>query len=463
MKRLLRILFLLAVVFTGPRPKAQTPVEPALAAILQTKLDSCVNVFNVPGISATLLLPGDRYWNGAAGRAHIYTNQPMDTASVFHQASVTKLFTATLVLQLVEEGLLSLDDTLGALLPPMLHVPGNVKVRHLLKHRSGIADIVANPNAPNSWLLSPNTVWQPLSVMETFGDDPLFAPGAAFSYSNSNYVLLGMIIEAVTGSSVAEVMRERFFDPLGMSTTSLRPFEPLAAPLVPGWSSLSVPNTYTDDMTYFLSTSFSSMVFTAGALVSRPWDVARFNRELFAGDLLSPAMQDTMRTCTNVNIGGGANGYGFGTMRYTFEGRTWYGHAGDINGFTQLSIHNQPDSVTLVLSINRNDAPRGPIAAALLRALYEQLGVGVQEMAAADDGLLLYPVPATEQVMVRASIGGTARIEVFDRNGSLVRSDRIVGGNELPLYVGDLAAGTYMVRCTDQGNVRLRKLVVVDK
>lgn len=463
MKRSLRTLLLLAVVFTGPRPKAQTPVEPAMAAVLQTKLDSCVNVFNVPGISATLLLPGDRFWNGASGRAHIYTNQQMDTALVFQQASVTKLFTATLVLQLVEEGLLSLDDTLGALLPPMLYVPGNVKVRHLLKHRSGIADIVANPNAPNSWLLSPNTVWQPVNVLETFGNDPLFTPGAAFSYSNSNYVLLGMIIEAVTGSSVAEEMRERFFDPLGMSTTALLPFEPLEAPLVPGWSSLSVPNTYTDDMTFFLSTSFSSMVFTAGALVSRPWDVARFNRELFSGELLSPAMQDTMRTCTNVNLGGGANGYGFGTMRYTFEGRTWFGHAGDINGFTQLSIHNQPDSVTLVLSINRNDAPRGPIAAALLRVLYEQLGVGVQETAVADEGLLLYPVPATDHVTLRTSISGNAHLEVFDQSGALVRSDRIVHGQEFQLYVGDMAAGTYVVRCTDQGRVRLRKLVVVDK
>lgn len=463
MKRSLRILILLAVVFTGPRPKAQVPVAPALAAVLQTKLDSCVSVFNVPGISATLLLSGDRFWNGAAGRAHIYTNQPMDTAMVFQQASVTKLFTATVVLQLVEEGLLSLDDTVGALLPAMQHVPGNVKVRHLLKHRSGVADIVADPNAPNNWLLSPNTVWQPLDVMEAFGDPPLFAPGAAFSYSNSNYVLLGMIIEAVTGTSVAEVMRERFFDPLGMSTTALRPFQPLAAPLVPGWSSLSIANTYTDDMTYFLSSSFSSMVYTAGALVSRPWDVARFNRELYSGELLTPAMQDTMRTCTNVNFGGGANGYGFGTMRYTFEGSTWYGHSGDINGFTQLAIHNEPDSITLVISINRNDAPRGPIAAALLRMVYDQMGVGVQEVVGTDEGLLLHPVPAIDHVMVSAPMNGNARIEVFDLHGSVVLNQRVAAGYVHRLYVGDLAAGTYVVRVTDQGSVRQRKMVVVDK
>lgn len=452
---------MLAIVFGGPTARPQTPVTPAFAAVLQQKLDSCVHNYDVPGISATLLLPGDRFWNGASGEANIYTHAPMDTAYLFQEASVTKLFTATLIMQLMEEGELALDNTIGAFLPAIVHVPANTKIRHLLKHRSGLADLVANPNAANSWLLTPNYIWDPQNAIETFGDDPLFGQGSAFSYSNTNYVLLGMIIEQVTGTTYADALRSRILDPLGMDQTFFRPTEALGGPLVPGWSSLSAANTYTDDMTYFLGPCFASMVFSAGALVSRPWDVARFNRELFSGDLLEPATLDTMRVCTNVNMGGGATGYGFGTMRYVFAGRTYFGHAGDINGFTQLTIHDQSDSVTLTLSINRNNAPRGPIAAALLDVVFQQLQVGLTELADHEASFDLFPVPATDHVVLRSSArSGTQRIEFIDLNGQVLHSESARNADQHTIDLRPYASGTYLVRLTTENGVRMRKLVV---
>lgn len=461
MKQLLRALFLLAVVFPATATRSQTPVSSAFATALQQKLDSCVNNYDVPGISATLLLSGDRFWNGASGEANIYTHAPMDTAYLFQQASVTKLFTATLIMQLMEEGELALDDTVGTFLPPITHVPSNIKIRHLLKHRSGLADLVANPNAPNSWLLNPNYIWDPQDAIETFGDDPLFGQGSSFSYSNTNYVLLGMIIEEITGTTYAEALRTRILDPMGMDQTFFRPAEALGGPLVPGWSSLNTANTYTDDMTYFLGPCFASMVFSAGALVSRPWDVARFNRELFSGDLLEPATLDTMRVCTSVNMGGGATGYGFGTMRYVFAGRTYFGHAGDINGFTQLTIHDQADSVTLTISINRNNAPRGPIAAALLDVVFQQLQVGLTEPADLGASFDLFPVPATDHVVLRSSAqSGLRRIELMDLNGRVLHSESARSADQHTIDLRPYAAGTYLVRLTTENGVRTSKLVV---
>lgn len=461
MKQMLRALFLLAIVFSGPTAKPQTPVSSAFAVALQQKLDSCMNNYDVPGISATLLLPGDRFWNGASGEANIYTHAPMDTAYLFQQASVTKLFTATLIMQLMEEGELALDDTVGVFLPTIMHVPSSTKIRHLLKHRSGLADLVADPNAANSWLLNPNYIWDPQDAIETFGDDPLFVQGSAFSYSNTNYVLLGMIIEQITGTTYAEALRTRILDPLGMDQTFFRPTEALGGPLVPGWSSLSIANTYTDDMTYFLGPCFASMVFSAGALVSRPWDVARFNRELFSGDLLEPATLDTMRVCTNVNMGGGATGYGFGTMRYVFAGRTYFGHAGDINGFTQLTIHDQADSVTLTISINRNNAPRGPIAAALLEVVFQQLQVGLIELADQDASFDLFPVPATDHVVLRSSVPSTSqRIELMDLNGRVLYRESARDADQHMIDLRPYVSGSYLVRLTTENGVRTRKLVV---
>ncbi len=423
---------------------AQQRVSDEFAEALQAKLDSCVNHYDVPGISATVLLPGDRFWNGVSGEADIHTHVGLDTAYLFQEASVTKLFTATLILQLLEEGLLTLDDTVGQHLAVVEHVPSNIRIRHLLKHRSGLADFMAAPGAANSWLIQPNHTWTPLETIETFGDDPEFAQGAAFSYCNTNYVLLGKIAEVVTGVTLAEAFRERFFVPIGMEQTVLRPADALPGQLVPGWSSLSSPNTYTDDMTFFLGTAFSSMVAGAGALVSVPWDVARFDRALFTGELLSSAMLDTMRTCTDVNMGSNVNGYGYGSMRYSFGGRTYYGHGGDINGFTQLVIHNVEDSVTLALSINRNNAPRGPIAAALLGVAFQQLVVGLEPGVSGSFDISLSPNPVRDQLRVSSSwVSGPITIRVVDAHGRVVHEALSMGGSDHTVDVSLLTAGMY--------------------
>lgn len=443
---------------------AQHRVSEAFAEVLQAKLDSCVAHYDVPGISATLLLPGDRFWNGAAGEADIYTHAALDTAYLFQQASVTKLFTATLIMQLVDEGSLGLDDMVGDHLPAIQNVPPGTRIRHLLKHRSGLADFMADPGAANSWLLQPNHAWTPVETIETFGADPVFAQGAQFAYCNTNFTLLGAIAEEVTGMPLAEAFRSRFFDPMGLEHTALRPSDALPGVLVPGWSSLSAPESYTDDMTFFLGTAFSSMVGGAGALVSLPWDIARFDRALFTGAFLPDALLDTMRTCTNVNMGSNANGYGFGTMRYSYGGRTYFGHGGDINGFTQMVIHNVDDSVTLALSINRNNAPRGPIAAALLSVAFEQMAVGLK-----DDRLRttfdvsISPNPVHEHLHVRVSGAvDPLRIWFLDVQGREALAPQVLTANEVVLDVSGLAPGMYRCLVSQNWGAVLERAIIVE-
>lgn len=454
-------LFILFTLLVRSFAQAQTPVSPAFAQALQEKLDSCVNVYSVPGISASILLPGDRFWNGASGLAHIYTAAPMDTAYLFQAASVTKLFVAAVAMQLVDEGSLSLDDTVGSFLPPLTYVPGDIKVRHLLKHRSGLAEFLANQSAPNSWLSTPTADWDPFATLETFGAPPTFSQGSQFAYSNTNYLLLGMIIEQVTGMPFHQALRTRILEPLGLDHAVFRPDEALPGSMVPGWSSLIMAGAYDQDMTGFLSYCYSSMVYTAGAMAFRPWDAARFNRALFTGAVIPPAVMDTMRTCTNVNMGGGATGYGFGTMRYVFSGRTYFGHGGDINGFTQLSIHNQPDSVTLVLSINRNGAPRGPIAAALLGVVFEQLTVGIAERRAVEPGFTLQPNPANDAVYVNWTGSEPAdAIELLDATGRVVKRLGAPIATMQRIDLAGLSPGPYVVRVGNGGRMNSRQLIV---
>lgn len=376
-------LLLLAVPFRGLPAKGQQPVDPALAAALQHVLDSCRTATNVPGISTTFLLPGGRYWYGVTGTAHIGTNAPLDTTHVFQGASVVKHFTATIVLQLVEEGVLALDDTLGSYITPLPHISGNTRLRHLLNHRSGLADYLATPGSASNWFTHPDSVWPPEQILSFYSAAPLFAPNAAFSYSNTNYLLLGMVVEAATGIAFSEHLRTRILEPLGLEEAYFPPDMPITGNLVPGWTSWTTPNVYDTDATPVLRDCFSSFGWAAGALVARPWELAHGVRAVQTGTLLEPASLSAMRTFTNLSFSDGSTGYGLGTMRYSYAGRTYYGHSGDISGFTQMAVHGIHDSVSFAISINRNNAPRGPIAAALLAAVHRGLSTGMAEHTAA--------------------------------------------------------------------------------
>jgi len=461
MERRIRWILLVAIVFPGLRAKAQQPVDTAFASALQHKLDSCRTVFAVPGISATLLLPGDRYWNGTSGLAHIYDEVPLDTTYLFQMASVTKLFASALVFQLIEEGLLGLDDTVDEHLDPIPFVPGGTRIRYLLNHRSGIADHIPTNGVFATWMNDPDSIWPPALAISEFGGPPLFTQNAAFSYSNTNYVLLGMLIEAVTGTTVAQAFQERFWSSMGLENTFFAPEDELDGELVPGWGSFIAPNTYDTDVTPILNDCFASIGSTAGALYSTPWDVARFTRHVMTGSVVSPTSLTTMRICSNVSFSDGCNGYGFGTMRYTYAGRTYFGHSGDIYGFTQMAIHGLQDSVTLVLSINRNNAPRGPIAAAMLAAVHQQLSVGIGEQGSSSPVFSLFPVPATEVVTIRlAHTGEVDRIEVISTTGQVVHSERAREGREHQLSLRGIGAGVYQVRVSGRAGSWARTLVV---
>lgn len=453
--RLLLPLLLLAVPFRGLPVKGQQPVDPALAAALQHVLDSCRTATNVPGLSTTFLLPDGRYWNGVSGVADIHTNAPIDTTHVFQAASVVKHFTATIVLQLVEEGVLALDDTIGSFITPLPYIAGSTRVRHLLNHRSGLADYLATPGAANNWFMDPDSVWPPEQILAQYSAPPLFAPNSAFSYSNTNYLVLGMVVEAATGTAFSEQLRTRILEPIGMEEAYFPPDLPISGNLVPGWTSWTTPNVYDTDATPVLRDCFSSFGWAAGALVARPWELAHGVRAVQAGDLLQPGSLNTMRTFTNVNFSDGATGYGLGTMRYSYAGRTYYGHSGDISGFTQMAVHGIDDGITFAISIDRNNAPRGPIAAALLAALHRGITTGAVEEAT--PALQIWPNPTNGTVYVSGMGQGDATIELHDAVGRSVYQSRMTTEGTMELDLGPLPAGIYhLVRRSTQGSWHAR-------
>lgn len=445
---------------------AQTPVNDAIASHLQSRLDSCVQAFNLPGISASMILGNDEYWNGVSGLADIYEMTPMESSLLFQQASVTKMYATAVIFQLIDEGLLSLEDPVSKFLPTIPYIPGNTKVRYLLNHRSGIFNFIGgNPDAGDTWFTDPDSIWDPIRAITIYGRSPNFTQGAGFEYSNTNFILLGMIVEAITGTTFAEALRSRILEPHGLNETFMPHIDSIAGPLVKGWTSwTSLQGPYTTDASVIFNTCSASMVSTAGALVASPRDVARFTRLLWSGEIVSQNSLNVMKTCTNLDFGNGCNGYGYGTMRYLFAGKTYYGHAGDISGFTQLSIHHPTEALTLSISINRNNAPRGPIALALIRALEEALTVSVPDPSNTAF-FRVYPNPAKENIFIELKtfqnqLTGT-KVAIFNSFGTLTYKDQVnLHSGRIQIDTSGFTPGVFFIVIYNEKESYTEKIVI---
>lgn len=455
--------YLLIFIFVSKTSIGQTPVNSALATTLQSKIDDFVTQYNLPGISVSMLLPGNQYWNGASGLSDIYSLEQMDTNYLFHLCSMNKMYVSAMIFQLKEQGLLSLTDTIGMYVPATSNIPSSTTLANLLKHRSGIADVTDYPNVANIWYGYPDSIWSHLQTIQTLVGSPIFAQGINFDYSNTNYILLGMVIEQITGNTFASELHQRFLSPLNLSHSFFRPQDSLAAILTPGWTSFSSPNVYNTDASPVINDCSASMLFTAGSMFATPSDVCRFTRELWMGNIISTASLDTMKQCTNVNFGGGCDGYGYGTMRYQFNGKTYYGHAGDFFGFTQLTIHQQEDSVTLTLSVNRNGAPRGPMAQELL-AMIDQV-LSVPTINSLENSISIYPNPATSFFKIEDKDSSNSEFSVLitDYSGRVLpfKSCQLNAGT-FSVDVHDFKTGVYTVSVQTKNASFAKKLIVIN-
>ncbi len=311
-----------------------------------------------PGYPGALLYvdaPELGVWSGAAGAADVETGEAMRPDSKFGIGSITKTFVSVVVLQLVEEGVLSLDDTLPEVLPEetVSRFPDSdrITVRMLLNHTSGIAEWVSQ-TTHEAVAADPSTIWDIETVLElAAAQAPYFQPGEGWTYSNTDYTLLGMIIEQAGGKSWREEVRSRILEPLGLEDTVVRDPGDTSMPdgHAHGYGDLGsgvVEVTYADP----------SMAGAAGgnAIVSTTADLARFLDAVLAGVLFQdPATLAEMMTFVDApDEHGFPYWYGLGMEKYIIDGITLIGHAGGAVGYGSV-MYRAPDyGITIVASGN---------------------------------------------------------------------------------------------------------------
>lgn len=250
---------------------------------------------------------------------------PDDT---FRIGSITKVFTSALVMTLVDEGLVELDAPASDYVTRVA-VPVDVTVRDLLQHTSGIANYTDAPDFFPTTFSDPARAWTPKSVFAVVEDDePLFEPGTRFSYSNTNYLILGLLVEEVTGRDYAAEVRARIIDPLGLHSTYLAGAEEGPAPFT-AYTSVSGTLKPID----FDYTSIATGAWAAGAIVSSPGDLHTLFVALFDGQIVSASSLAAMTANEE---------YGLGIVSSIGADGT-YGHGGGIPGYGTLVAH-APDT-----------------------------------------------------------------------------------------------------------------------
>lgn len=281
--------------------------------------------------------------------------EPPSPEALYRVGSVTKTHVAATVLALVTEGKLALEDPVTKHLPEFPAL-ANVTVRHLLAHTSGIFNFTQDPEF--SRLKKQKRT--PKEIVERALREPIASkPGDVFSYSNTNYTLLGMIVERASGTSLAKAIRARVLQPLGLRRTFLDGEEALPEPLVPGVDARGKDQTNAED---------PSNPWAAGAMVASVGDVARFHQALFGGAFLPREARETL-TVSPVPTGDGHRSYGLGVFvldSYATGGHgAGLGHGGDIEGYHTESVTFGERKTTLTSLVNQDGKnPRTALFAA---------------------------------------------------------------------------------------------------
>ncbi len=319
-----------------------------------------------PGAAVIVSRDGETLIRRAYGMANLELGVRMRPEMVFRVGSVTKQFTAVAILMLVQEGKLALEDEITAFLPGYPVQGRRITIEHLLTHTSGIKSYTALPTYPSFKRKS----HKPAELIDLFKDEPFdFAPGEKFLYNNSGYVLLGAIIEAVTGLGYADFLRQRIFEPLGMSRTAYGYPGPIMPGRVPGyaWTGGGFQNADYLSMTIALcrgAHSFPvSMTSRAG---TRHWTRRRCSRGNGSG---GPGLARSFRTAIPSTTGM----VGRSTERH---GRRVVEHGGGIDGFLCHVLKFPEDKVTVAILQNYT-APGDFMLVGLLEPQLDQLALRI--------------------------------------------------------------------------------------
>lgn len=341
---------------------------------LDDELDKVRRRLGIPGVSVTILFSDGSSWTGTSGSADIAGKVDVAPDTAFALASVSKTYTAALILELVRDGKIGLDSSARSYLPGSA-LDKRITIRQLLEHTSGLDDYFLHPPIDKALLADPAAAWSVGRTLKYVGK-AYFPPGRGWHYSNTNYFYLGLIAERVTGTSLAVELRKRFFGPLGLDQTWYQAVEKPLGPLAHAYRFAaaklsSPPIDLSGRSTVVPFRSVITAAGGAGSIAASSSDVARWARMLYSGEVLGPEMTATMlASVADTAAYRPRIPYGLGVQEFPIKGRLALGHSGRLLGFRTAVRHIPSEALTIAVLTNQSRADPAVIVNDLLSIVF---------------------------------------------------------------------------------------------
>lgn len=339
---------------------------------LDRAVERLVEMKGGPPGAAAIVQRGVRPRLHTAGVAKRHGDTPIVANDYMRLASVSKAFSGAAALALVDQGKLSLGDTIAARVPGMPAAWGAVTLRQLLDHTSGLPNYAANKTFLDQFAANPRAILTPRELIAFVAGEPLqFQPGTSYAYSNTDNLIIGLMVEAATGQSYDGALASLVYGPLGLRRTSLPTGYTLPWPYVHGYDVAAGKKPA--DVSQAISMAY---LWAAGGIVSTQGDLNRFIRGYVGKRLFGAAtrvQQLRFVKGSSQPPGPGRNSAGLGIFRYRTRCGTVYGHTGNLPGYTQFAAANRSATRSVVFTVNTQLSPDSGRAAtfAALRRAYE--------------------------------------------------------------------------------------------
>lgn len=321
---------------------------------------AAVTAGGVPGVALVIRDGGDKT-RIASGVSNVITGTPMKMNDKVRIGSISKTYVSVVVMQLVAEGKLSLDDNLQQHLPGIVPKAAKITVRQLLSHSSGIPNYEDHPSYLTALMGNPDHVWTPRQLIDmAVSLGSRFEPGTAAEYSNTNYTIAGLMIEKITGQTLAQQFDQRIFRPLNLGSTSTPSGPDLSGQYAHGYYVIDQPPA--TDISHFSP----SIAYSGGGIVSTADDVTSFYKALFEGQLVRADLLTEMMTTVTGNQG---EKYGLGLMPRELPCGTVWGHGGNFPGYLMESYVKPGGTFGVTVAYNLDPHSMQPPARDATQAL----------------------------------------------------------------------------------------------
>ena len=338
-------------------PDSDPPPPPPLEERLQAIIDSRVGRDKLLGVSLSIRVDGVEQFSFTSGISN--DNELITSDMRFGIASITKTVVAATILKLEEEGLLNLDDPIGdhiSLNSP--NIDESITIFQLLNHLAGLNGYFRHPEIWPRVESDLQASIDPLEIVDYVGE-PFFSPGDRYEYSNSNFLVLGLLIEEVTGKTVGEVMREKFWTPLGLEEMYFGANEVIEGPVAAPWRDIDGDGIL-ENITDQYGPAYHSVFFTAADVFATASDLSNWGYLLFTAQAITEASRDKMTNFLELDDPI-ANGYGLGVRRVLLANRNTWGHTGGMRGYGSYMFYDPVSKVSIAMLNNQSRSPNGPL------------------------------------------------------------------------------------------------------